>query len=158
MKSTQRFLALVLCLVLCLALFPTSALAAGIVESGWANTAQTAEFVLYTDGRLVISGTGTIDPMNQWSFSSLGAGDYSSLNDAVLQTRSEIRSLTVEEGITSIGNSAFWNARILRLLACLSPLQRSGSRHFRTARAFWTLRSLPTSSEFRRMLLTAAPV
>ena len=130
MKSTQRFFALVLCLVLCLALFPASALAAGIVESGWANTAQTAEFVLYSDGRLVISGSGTINPMNQWSFSSLGAGDYSSLNDAVLQTRSEVRSLTVEEGITSIGNSAFWECPHLASVGLPLSLTTIGQQAF----------------------------
>ena len=106
MKSTQRFLSLVLCLVLCLAIFPASASAAGIVESGWANTARTAEFVLYSDGRLVISGTGTIDPMNQWSFSSF-PNDYTSLADARLQTRSEVRTLIIGEGIGQVGASAF---------------------------------------------------
>ena len=70
MKSTRRFLALALCLVICLALFPASASAAGIMASGSAGS--NAEFVLYTDGRLVISGTGAVDPMNQWSFSSWG--------------------------------------------------------------------------------------
>ena len=93
-------------MVLCLAIFPASASAAGIVESGWANTARTAEFVLYSDGRLVISGTGTIDPMNQWSFSSF-PNDYTSLADARLQTRSEVRTLIIGEGIGQVGASAF---------------------------------------------------
>ena len=103
MKSTQRFFALVLCLVMCLAFFPASASAAGIMASG--NAGTNAEFVLYTDGRLVISGSGAVDAMNQWSFSSWGG--YASAADAVLQTRSEIKNLIIEEGITAIGASAF---------------------------------------------------
>ena len=105
MKSTRKMLALVLALVFCLALFPASASAAGIIASGDANIAGTAAFVLYTDGKLVINGQGTIDPMNQWSFSSWGG--YASAADAVLQTRSEIKNLIIEEGITAIGASAF---------------------------------------------------
>ena len=104
MKSTRKMLALALALVLCLALFPASASAAGIESSGQAG--PTAEFVLYTDGRLVISGTGVINPMNQWSFSSF-ANDYVSSADAVVQTRSEVRTLVIEEGITQIGAVAF---------------------------------------------------
>ena len=103
MKSTQRILALVLCLVLCLALFPASASAAGIIASGSAG--PNAEFVLYTDGKLVISGQGQVDPVNQWSFSSWGG--YASANDARVQTRSEIKTLVIEEGIRRISPSAF---------------------------------------------------
>ena len=107
MKSTRKLLALTLALVLCLALFPASASAAGIMAAGNAGPggASNAEFILYTDGRLVISGTGTVGPMNQWSFSSWGG--YASAADARVQTRSEVKELVIEEGIRQIGDGAF---------------------------------------------------
>ena len=107
MKSTRRFLALALCLVICLALFPASASAAGIVAAGSANAGNTAEFKLYSDGRLVINGTGMIDRMTTWSFTSGFDGGYNAANDPVLQTRSMVKTLVIEEGITQIGQDAF---------------------------------------------------
>jgi hypothetical protein len=85
-------------------------------------------FKLYSDGKLVISGTGQVSRMDQWSFSSLGGGDYASAQDAVLQTRSEIRTLFVEEGITSIGTNAFWecpNLKEVSLPASLTTIWNS---------------------------------
>ena len=109
MKSTRRFLVLVLCLVMCLALFPASASAAGIVASGNCGPggANNASFKLYTDGRLIISGTGTIGPMTTWSFTSGFDGGYSAANDAVKQTRSMVKTLEIEEGIKRINDDAF---------------------------------------------------
>ena len=103
MKSTRKMLALVLALVLCLALFPASASAAGIMAAGSAG--PQAEFVLYTDGKLVISGKGTINAMNQWTFSSWPG--FNSAAEARLQTRSEVANLVIEEGIKRIGDNAF---------------------------------------------------
>ena len=111
MKSTRKMFALVLALVLCLALFPASASAAGnIMSSGkipTGNPNAPIEFVLYTDGTLVISGTGPLSDMNQWSFTSGFNGAYTSQNDAVRQTRSEVRTLVIGEGITGINQDAF---------------------------------------------------
>ena len=104
MKSTKRMFALVLCLVMCLALFPASASAAGIVASGTAG--PNSEFVLYSDGRLVISGQGQVNANSQWSFSNWPAG-YDYTQDALLQTRSMVKTLIVEEGITTISAQAF---------------------------------------------------
>ena len=123
MKSTRKMLALVLALVMCLAFFPASASAAGIMASGSAGS--NAEFVLYTDGRLVISGTGTVDPMNQWSFSSWGG--YTSANDAIRQTRSEVKSLYIEEGIRRYNrlckHSSLCHNSLLKMGCPLQPLQ-----------------------------------
>ena len=134
MKSTRKMLALVLALVLCLALFPASASAAGIVASGSANAADTAEFVLYTDGRLVISGLGAIDPMNQWSFSQFPAG-YNSTQDALVQTRSMVTTLIIEEGITAInpdaaGYGCFWDCTKLVDVILPVSLNSIGARAF----------------------------
>ena len=123
MKSTQRFFALVLCLVMCLAFFPASASAAGIMASG--NAGTNAEFVLYTDGRLVISGSGAVDAMNQWSFSSWGG--YTSANDAIRQTRSEVKSLYIEEGIRRLSASAFQECPKLALVELPISLSDAGS-------------------------------
>lgn len=107
MKSTRRFLTLVLCLVMCLALFPASASAAGIIASGNAGGDGNAEFVLYTDGRMVISGSGMIGAMTTWSFTSGFDGGYQSKNDAIMATRDAIKTLEIKEGITQIDANAF---------------------------------------------------
>ncbi len=109
MKSTRRFFALVLCLVMCLAFFPASASAAGIVAAGNCGPggASNAQFKLYTDGRLIITGTGSIGPMTTWSFTSGFDGGYSAANDAVYQTRSMVKTLEIGEGIRQINADAF---------------------------------------------------
>ena len=51
-------LALVLALVMCLAFFPASASAAGIIASGAAG--PNSEFVLYGDGRMIITSSKNV--------------------------------------------------------------------------------------------------
>ena len=104
MKSTRKMLALVLALVMCLAFFPASASAAGIIASGAAG--PNSEFVLYGDGRMIINGTGQVNPNNQWSFSTWPTG-YTSAQDAIRATRSMVKTLEVGQGITTLSNQAF---------------------------------------------------
>lgn len=104
MKSTRRILALVLCLLMCMALFPLSASAAGSIQSSGTCGAG-LEFVLYNDGELVINGTGSILPMSQWSFT----GGYNFAQDDVLATKAEIKTLVIEEGATQIMDTVFMN-------------------------------------------------
>ena len=105
MKSTRRFLALALCLVICLALFPASASAASgnIMASG--TIGGTMEFKLYTNGDLVISGQGVLTDMSQWSFTN--SPPYNPGLDDVMQTKSETRNLVIGEGITQVSVTAF---------------------------------------------------
>ena len=105
MKSTRRFLALALCLVICLALFPASASAASgnIMASG--TIGGTMEFKLYTNGDLVISGQGVLTDMSQWSFTN--SPPYNPGLDDVMQTKSETRNLVIGEGITQVSITAF---------------------------------------------------
>ena len=111
MKSTRKMLALVLALVLCLALFPASASAAAIESSGRCGPggAANAEFVLYTDGKLVINGQGRVGRMDQWCFftGNIPGDVYNPSQDAIRQTRSEIKTLVIGEGIRQIDANAF---------------------------------------------------
>ena len=102
MKSTRRLLSIILCLIMCLSLLPVSAFAAdNIMTAGTAGA--NANFKLYTDGRLVIDGTGQVMDMEHWTFSS----DYSFAADAVKATRSETKTLILEPGITSMAKETF---------------------------------------------------
>ena len=55
-------------------------------------------WILYYDGNLVIDGTGSV------------YGDNSSSTDGYKHYLSDIKNVTVNEGITGIGNNAFYNA------------------------------------------------
>ena len=101
MKSTRRLLSILLCLVMCLSMLPTAFAADNIMAAGKAGS--DAEFKLYTDGRLVINGTGTVMDMEHWSFTT----SYSFSDDAVKATRSETKSVVIGEGITDIDMGAF---------------------------------------------------
>lgn len=101
MKSTRRLLSILLCLIMCLSMLPTAAFADNIMAAGKAGS--DAEFKLYTDGRLVINGTGTVMDMEHWSFTT----SYSFSDDAVKATRSETKSVVIGEGITDIDMGAF---------------------------------------------------
>lgn len=127
-------LALVLALVMCLALFPAYASAAGnIMASGTiptGNPSAPIAFKLYTDGSLVITGTGPLAPMNQWSFTSGFNGAYTSQNDAVRQTRSEVRSLVIGEGITQLNGDVFRECPNLILVTLPVSLTNIGQNAF----------------------------
>ncbi len=150
MKSTRRLLSIILCLVMCLSLLPTAFAADDdIISSGKANPAGTAEFVLYKSGKLVISGTGWVYGMEQWSFSN----GYNFTNDDVKATRSETKTLVVEQGITSllfafrncanltsvtlptsltsIGQYSFMNCSGLREISIPGNVSRIGSQAFK---------------------------
>ena len=113
MKSTRRILALVLCLLMCMALFPLSASAAGSIQSSGTCGAG-LEFVIYNDGELVINGTGSILPMSQWSFT----GGQNFAQDDVLATKAEIKTLVIEEGATQIMDTVFMFWAIVNGIIC----------------------------------------
>ena len=106
MKSTRRLLSLVLCLLMCLTLFPASAFADNIMASGWAT--GNVEFVLYTSGKLVLSGSGAVPAMEHWTFTTSSLpNSFNKANDDINATRSETRTVVIESGITDIGDDVF---------------------------------------------------
>ena len=125
MKSTRRLLSIILCLIMCLSLLPVSAFAADdIMTSGWAGS--TVQFKLYTDGKLVLNGTGTVLDMEHWSFSST----YSFADDAVKATRSETRTLVIEQGVNQIMNGVFANCPNLTSVTLPNSLTYIGEGAF----------------------------
>lgn len=125
MKSTRRLLSIILCLIMCLSLLPVSAFAAdNIMTAGWAGS--TVQFKLYTDGKLVLNGTGNILDMEHWSFSS----SYSFADDAVKATRSETKTLVVEQGIKQIMNGVFANCPNLTAVSLPNSLDYIGEGAF----------------------------
>ena len=123
MKSTRRLLSIILCLIMCLSLLPASAFAADdLIASGDANPSDPGKvtFKLYKSGKLVISGFGTVDAMEHWSFSPYYG--YTSADDAKKATASETRTLVVEEGITELGTHAFTECANLTSVSLPSSL------------------------------------
>lgn len=125
MKSTRRLLSIILCLIMCLSLLPVSAFAdASIMTAGKAG--PNAQFKLYTDGKLVVNGTGNIYSIEHWTFSS----DYAFSSDAVKATRSETKTLVVEQGITVIDKYAFKDCPNLTAVSLPNSLTSIGPYAF----------------------------
>lgn len=79
------------CLCMLLSVLAVSASAAGVVASGYSGYNDSITWTLYTDGELRISGTGQMGNNNApWC-------DY----------KDQIKSVVVEEGVTTIGARAF---------------------------------------------------
>ena len=130
MKSTRRLLSIILCLIMCLSLLPVSAFADNnIMTAGWAGS--TVQFKLYTDGRLVLNGTGNVMDMEHWSFSST----YDFADDAVKATRSETKTLVIEQGIKRIMDGVFANCPNLTSVTLPNSLTYIGEGAFENCQA-----------------------
>lgn len=70
------------------------------IASGTLGENENITWTLGMDGRLVISGSGTMLDFEQ---------DSNEINDSWLKYRSDIRTVVVNEGVTHIGNRAFEN-------------------------------------------------
>ena len=89
----KKVLSLFLAMALCLSCFSITAFAADVIYSGTCGEELTWE--LTEDGTLTISGIGAMT-------------DYTNSEKAPWYTyRSDIVSVVVEEGVTSIGDRAF---------------------------------------------------
>lgn len=90
MKCIQsKYIILTALFVLCLTLLPAPpARAAEAVETGACG--ETARWILYNDGTMVIQGTGEVT------------------GELVRASRKDVKKLVVEEGITSIGDKTFY--------------------------------------------------
>ena len=91
----KRFLSLLMAALMVFSLFPFTAAAADIVDSGACG--ENLTWTLDADGVLTISGTG---PMAL----------YSSREESPFYAfREAIQSVVIEPGVTSVGNYAFFN-------------------------------------------------
>lgn len=87
---------------------------------------ENATFKFYSDGRMVVSGTG---PMDDYIVRNFG----SSHTDAYANTPwrgTEVKYLIVEEGITRIGKAAFLNKSSLRVVELADSVESIGESAF----------------------------
>jgi len=101
--------------VFVLLLLPNQAQAAEIVKSG--TCGENLTWVLDSDGTLTISGTGDMQ-----DFSSHGAPWYAQ--------RKKITSLVIEEGVTGIGDRAFWDCKMMAVVTIPRSITRMGDHSF----------------------------
>ena len=106
---------LILCMVITMGLFAPSAKAA-TVASG--TCGASAAWELQSDGVLRITGTGAMS-------------NYSSGNAPWYAYRYQIRKIVFDDGITAIGNNAFWNLRVVEAVDFPTELTKIGSNAFR---------------------------
>lgn len=125
----RRFLSLLLAAALMLGSLPLSAYAEEKIHSGFCG--RNVTWALAEDGALTISGSGT---MNDYSYL------YPSLNDVPAPPwwlwKDEIKTIVIENGVTSIGNCAFNDCAALTSITVPSSVTRMGDR------AFWGCASL----------------
>ncbi len=111
----KRIVSVLLTLCLLLTMLPASVSAAGIVDSG---TLGSISYTLDSKGLLTISGSGSIP-----DYAFYDGFDY------------EIRSLVIKEGITGIGECAFWYCLSLKSAVLPESLVSIESGAFAEARS-----------------------
>ncbi len=127
------FFALLLCV--CLILSTTSALAVTdiVTKSGtFEGTQGNADWVLYSDGELVVTGTGVITCS---SSSTYDGSKYPWYN-----YRSQIKKITIGEGITHIGLYMFFGAYNVTSVSFPTTLKSIGDSAFRQCSKLSSLR------------------
>ncbi len=99
---------------------------AEVVISG--SCGDNAEYTLYDNGELVISGT---EDMTNYSYSSSNRTS----NTPWVSYKSDIKSAVIESGITSIGNYAFYECRYLETITIPDSVTSIGSAAFNSCSA-----------------------
>ena len=100
----KKAFSIVLCIAMLLALLPTFATAAEIVDSGTCGTNLT--WTLDSDGTLTISGTGKM--LRYYSFSSSGNYYTTAPWGSSAGKVQRVKTVVIEPGVTSIGEYAFY--------------------------------------------------
>lgn len=108
MKTTKKLTAIIMCIAMILTAIPMAAFAAddrAVVETGFCGEdGENLTWTLYADGELVISGEGRMD---WYDVMGMGIG-CSNKRPPWFKYYSKIDVITLEEGVTSIGNDAFY--------------------------------------------------
>ena len=107
-KTMRKIMSLILCAVL---LFTTASVAFAaedgrkVIDNGYCGAeGENLTWTLYDDGELVISGEGEMD----WYFVEHESEGKETVRSAPWSKYYEtIKVITVEDGVTSIGNDAF---------------------------------------------------
>ncbi len=119
-KLFLRQLALVMAFVMLISMLPVRSLAASEVASGTCGDDLT--WNLSDDGVLTISGTGGMNDYDYYYNNEFAPwlGDYSN----------EITTIVIEDGVTSIGNYAFWYCDSLIHVTIPDSVTSIGTRAF----------------------------
>ena len=112
-KNLKKILSVILCVVF---LFTTASVAfaaeetRAVTDSGYCGAeGENLTWTLYDDGELVISGEGEMD----WYYVEHESGGKETIRSAPWSKYYEtIKVITVEDGVTSIGNDAFVSKNI----------------------------------------------
>ncbi len=120
MKKQVKWLAVLACLVICISLFPSAALASGVpavVDSG--SCGDDLWWTLDEDGLLTISGSGDMpDYFTNWD------QPWFDLND------DPITSVVIEDGVTGVGALAFYGCRNLKTVSIPDSVTTIGRAAF----------------------------
>ena len=131
MKTEKRVLCLLLCVLMLVALLPrVPAVASGVLAEG--TCGESVSWALSDTGTLTVSGTG---PMKDYAAAS-NAPWYSS--------RTSIKAIKIGEGVTVIGDQAFYNCTALKTVTIGSDVTTVGNYAFRGCTQLETV-TLPAS-------------
>ncbi|MBR3868079.1 MAG: leucine-rich repeat protein [Clostridia bacterium] len=114
----KRIISVILVVLMLVTMLPLSVFAentSGIVTSG--KCGDNLTWTLYNDGELVIDGIGKMD-------------DFESGNPPWYSYKNYIKNLTIANGVTSIGNTAFWNCSNLENITISNSVTLIGNRAF----------------------------
>jgi len=123
MKKLCTALIAIALVVLCLFALPTKANAADAAYKGKCGDNVTWE--LHSDGTLVISGSGSMYNFTKWGM--LGFFGFEAPWEAC---SNRIRSVVISEGVTSIGEGAFWGCANLTTMSIPKSVRYIGDAAF----------------------------
>lgn len=136
MKTTLRLaLTLLLCFIACMFIIP-SAFAETVVDSGTCGAlGGNLTWVLYDDGELVIEGSGAME-------------DYGNTDSGFVYSpwmmSNTISALTINNGVTSIGDWAFYYCDNLKDVSIANSVTKIGSTAFANCQSLKSI-SIPNS-------------
>ena len=116
-NSFRKFVSALLALIMVVSIIPMSVFTASAVTSGTCGDNLT--WILYADGELVISGAGEMEDYN-----------YYSIYAPWKNYRSSIKKVTIKDGVTSIGSSAFYYCESLTSITIPDSVTSIGSWTF----------------------------
>ncbi len=131
----KRFLSWILCICMMLSILPVTASAATTVDSGTCGT--NVNWSLDSDGVLTISGTGPMDAIDY----SMDDGEYWPEGP---WSYSAVKSVVIEDGVTSIGAYAFLYHINLKTVSIANSVTSIGSSAFRECKALTSI-NIPSS-------------
>ena len=129
MRKCLSLLVCVCAIVVCLCLLDTVALAADVTANG--TCGENLTWVLDSDGVLTISGTGAMT-------------DFTVTNPSWNSYKAQIQRIVIADGVTSIGDRAFYNCTAVTEVDFGATVESIGSYAFRGCEALTSV-TIPSS-------------